>query len=807
MQLHRLRLQNFRQHQATDLEFGPGMIGIVGPNGAGKTTLLEALAWAIYGTAAARGGKDSIRRRGAPPKAKVEVELELSIGAHRYRVARSLQHAELYQDGDPAPIANSLAAVTDRLTRILGMSREEFFNTYFTGQKELAIMGSMSAPERSQFLSRVLGYERLRAAQDRLKAARSSLRSRLDGLQHGLGDPLALAAEEAEVEGRLAATAEEQKRAQKAVAAAMALLAEVEPRWRAMERLQETVRSVTSDLVLAEHRAGSARAAFLGLDKDLTEAINAQTKVQELLPEIAPLVGLRAEREALDQQAAAVAHRRQALGQREELKSSLAALDKRRAALPTPDALAAAKGALALALTAQTEASERFAALRDEWVREKQDAQTKRQSLLEQHRDLKAQHQRILQAGAAGACPTCARPLGAEFQNVLDELDRQLQDVNWHGNYFKQRIDQLAKEPAPLTAQEKERARGERMVARLTGDAARLEGQVQEGQALVGDRVGLEERLGALDAVLGGSESQYDEQRHQEVRAQIALLEPKAVIVDRERSAAERAERLVSAAAAAEADLTQREAAVLALQERLTGLGWSDHGYREARVAEQAAQATRRAADLGFARAEAELAAAQAATQSMANRRADHERKNIEIKRVKSELLLNDELDRAFSELRTELNATLRPDLSDVASGFLRDLSLGRYSDLELDEDYRAAIIEDGEVKTVISGGEEDLANLALRLAVSQMIAERAGQPLSLLILDEIFGSLDEDRRIAVLDLLRSLSDRFPQVILITHIDTIREGFDRVIRIGYDVERGVSFALEEPREELTGASA
>jgi len=98
----------------------------------------------------------------------------------------------------------------------------------------------------------------------------------------------------------------------------------------------------------------------------------------------------------------------------------------------------------------------------------------------------------------------------------------------------------------------------------------------------------------------------------------------------------------------------------------------------------------------------------------------------------------------------------------------------------------------------VISGGEEDIANLALRLAISQMIAERAGQPLSLLVLDEIFGSLDEDRRLAVVDLLRSLADRFPQVILITHIDSVRDGFDRVIRVGLDVTRGVATARDEP---------
>jgi DNA repair protein SbcC/Rad50 len=115
-----------------------------------------------------------------------------------------------------------------------------------------------------------------------------------------------------------------------------------------------------------------------------------------------------------------------------------------------------------------------------------------------------------------------------------------------------------------------------------------------------------------------------------------------------------------------------------------------------------------------------------------------------------------------------------------------------------LDEDYAATLLDDGDPKAVISGGEEDVANLALRLAISQMIAERAGQPLSLLILDEIFGSLDEDRRTAVLDLLRSLADRFPQVILITHIDSVREGFDRVVRVGFDLASGIATVRDEP---------
>ena len=43
---------------------------------------------------------------------------------------------------------------------------------------------------------------------------------------------------------------------------------------------------------------------------------------------------------------------------------------------------------------------------------------------------------------------------------------------------------------------------------------------------------------------------------------------------------------------------------------------------------------------------------------------------------------------------------------------------------------------------------------------------------------------------ISVVELLRRLHDRFEQVILITHIESVREGMDRVITVRYDDERG-----------------
>jgi exonuclease SbcC len=158
---------------------------------------------------------------------------------------------------------------------------------------------------------------------------------------------------------------------------------------------------------------------------------------------------------------------------------------------------------------------------------------------------------------------------------------------------------------------------------------------------------------------------------------------------------------------------------------------------------------------------------------------------------------LHDELDRGYTDLRTDLNFQLRPELSELASRLLGELTDGRYAELELDDQYNIIVLEDSLPKPVISGGEEDLANLVLRLAISQMIADRAGQPFSLLILDEIFGSLDELRRASVLDLLRHLGDRFEQVMLITHIESVREGLDHVIAVRYDEETGASVVQQQ----------
>ncbi len=800
MLIRRLRLVNFRQHADTVLEFERGLTGIMGPNGAGKTTLLEAIAWAIYGTEATRGKKETLRRRGAPPRSRVEVELEFELGPHRYRIVRTLVSAELYQDGEPSPIANSLASVTERVTRLLGMTRDEFFSTYFTGQKELAIMAQMTAPERAQFLSRVLGYEKLRLAQTRLKERRRIAQATLEARKLEVADPVRLQQEEELAADRLRVAELASARLAASHRAADAELAALKPEAERWEALHQTVLSLEGDLKVAEHGAVTAREQHGRLDRELAEALGAKSRLDELAPLLAPLPALREERDALDAAREAAGGRRSLEAGRAELVLQIERVDRRVAELPPGEELARIQAAGHEVQMAHARLTQEAEVRRTAWVREKQDAETQRKNLLAQHEELREQRGRLEAAGADGKCPTCGRPLGDGYENVLELLIGQIEEVEAQGRFYRQRIEQLQAEPSDLVDLIRQRDLLEQEARTLTGTAAGLEQQAAERVRLGHDRVGLAAKVAELTAAISAAPESYDEARHAVLKQQIAALESDALLAERLKASAERAEDLVSRAALAEQDLSRLETAVRDLRERLAGLGWSAEAAEAIRTRRRAVERAVQQAEVEKAHAAGELIGALAHRAEVARRREDRERRVVEVQRLSDDILLQHELDRALGDLRTDLNNTLRPDLSELASGFLRDLTTGRYTDLELDEDYIATVVEEGEPKPVISGGEEDVANLALRLAISQMIAERAGQPLSLLVLDEIFGSLDEERRGAVVDLLRNLADRFPQVILITHVESVREGFDRIIRLTYDVEQRVSRAVIEARD-------
>lgn len=137
-------------------------------------------------------------------------------------------------------------------------------------------------------------------------------------------------------------------------------------------------------------------------------------------------------------------------------------------------------------------------------------------------------------------------------------------------------------------------------------------------------------------------------------------------------------------------------------------------------------------------------------------------------------------------DFKDHLISRVRPLLSTHAGRLFRELTDGRYADLELGDDYDLLVHEEGQAFALsrFSGGEGDLANLCLRLAVGQVVAERAGtEGFGFLALDEIFGSQDEVRKGNILRALGSLTGRFRQILLITHIEDVKEAAEHVLRV------------------------
>jgi exonuclease SbcC len=319
-----------------------------------------------------------------------------------------------------------------------------------------------------------------------------------------------------------------------------------------------------------------------------------------------------------------------------------------------------------------------------------------------------------------------------------------------------------------------------------------VQAAVQELAGVGRDVEAKEKRRDALIAELGEIAVEYDAVRHAELKLLVERLTPHAGRATRLSAQIEREVQLAPERDRVRASLDQTIARITELSAKRDALAFSEQSFTAARDAYEQAAAAFRSAELASVAADAEVAAARAALDIAIQAVADLARAEARLAELAADRRVHDELDRAFGDIRTDLNQELRPELSDRASGYIRELTDGRYSELELDDQYNVIVLEDAIPKPVISGGEEDLANLVLRLAISEMIAERAGQAFSLLILDEVFGSLDESRRHNVVDLLRRLQDRFEQVILITHIESVREGLDRVVTVRYDEESGTS---------------
>ena len=92
------------------------------------------------------------------------------------------------------------------------------------------------------------------------------------------------------------------------------------------------------------------------------------------------------------------------------------------------------------------------------------------------------------------------------------------------------------------------------------------------------------------------------------------------------------------------------------------------------------------------------------------------------------------------------------------------------------------------------SGGEAFRVNLALRIALSKVLAQRMGAPLPTLFIDEGFGTQDAIGRERILDVISAIGEDFEKILVITHLEDLKEAFPVRIEVQKD-EAGSTFVV------------
>ena len=439
---------------------------------------------------------------------------------------------------------------------------------------------------------------------------------------------------------------------------------------------------------------------------------------------------------------------------------------------------------------------ERVAAALEErrtaWLRDRQDAETKLQTYRDRASELGTQIRNLREVGAAGSCPTCHRPLGGDVETLVATLEDQLAEVTQDGRWWRSRAEQLSSPTQEIGEQEEALASLDRRISDRSRRHARCEAAVQELNELRPERSAREERLSRLRAELEALPGGYDAAAHRALGEELGRMREQEQRVAALSEAVRRKDEWQAALDVSRAERDRALARERGAREEMAGLAIPGDAIEEIREAVEAAAGEVRRAEIAAAEVAERLRSARRDADAARREEEALDRRLAELEAEVDGLRHHNELDSAFSRLRSELNARVRPELGEIASALLAQLTDGRYSGVELDEAYRIRVLEDGLAKPVLSGGEEDVAHLVLRIALSRMIAERAGHPLSLLVLDEVFGSLDAVRRENVVRLLRRLGASFEQVLLVTHLEEVRGAMDQVLRVDLDEAGGRS---------------
>ena len=803
MLLKTLTLRNYRKYKDASVEFPDGVIGIIGLNGVGKTTLIEAIGWVLFGHHAARTTKELIKRDGASPHEPCRVALEFELEGDGYNVVREMVGKNLMPKASLAIngklITNNADEATEVITEKIGMDYLSFFTSVFARQKELNALSIMKAAERKKLVLRMLGIERIEKSIQTIREDKRGKEKRIEGIK--------------------AATVDKEGRKKIDV-----LSSKQEELGRTQEGLLPIIKEIKSATEIKEHEVASTKDELNTATRTYEQYVTLSTKQSEQRRDLEntkkrreekeqELADLRVKSKRLDEIADNETRYFQFREQKEKLEDqrekhqrklellkrekktalelqkreeNLIGLKEQRVELEgVEEQVKAVKREIEAMQKQKERIYDSLGALKSQVLQAKKE--------IEEHIGKK---KRIADLGPESECPLCERELGSHYESLLTKLQDEL----------RTRKEELQSVFTEYKRKKEERASQERAEELLIQKDKELDKRVIEKRA-VDTRIVHEERelerwkteLELIQADLTPlSDVTFDVAAYKEVIATLETLEAVYREILGLRAEIGRIDDVkINVQALGELERATSEA-ILALQRQIEELAFDKREY-EARKAKY----DRKKEELTESRLKLleiwnEFKNVRRDKEHVIEEIEEQKRLLAEKEKEETEILYLSVLEKLMNDFKVYMVGRIRPMLSDYASEMLRRLTDGKYSAMELDENYDVFIYDEGTPYELnrFSGGEEDLANLCLRLAISAVVTERSAIQTNFIILDEVFGSQDAFRKRNIILALNALSKKFRQIFLITHIEDVRDYMEYVLNVTED-EEGVSWVRME----------
>ena len=785
MTLETLSLQNFKRYAAFEMDFESGLCGILGRNGSGKSTIFEAVSFALYGDY--RGAKELVKTAGA--EGNVKVVLGFTVDEKSYSVTREFRgkalsaYASLHEAGES--VAAGAKEVTAAVTKLLGMGKEAFLHTVFASQKELTSLGSMRNDERKAMMRRLLGLEKIDKIEEMIREELRDLGRDLKAATAYLLDEETLKAHRddlkaktenaAELEKKIKALTEEGQKLRTAYETAKAA---VDAQQKAREERQKKL-----DLFERFKQALSGREKqYSDLEKELKELQSRQQHYNEQLPLKAKLESAEkavAEQEALQKKFLTKEGLERAQVQ---LRTEYAARKEEAATLAKE---IAPLEALNKQLAADKQALDALKTERDRLDVEIGKAGAEIAANRSKIADVQKKVEGIAALGSDSPCPVCTRPLLEQYDAVLAALHNEI------GNVYQKQIDavqvQLDTLEGQKTALKKRLDDAEAAYSTTDKNIALLLSKKKDLENAQARFKEVETRgLGNKAALAELGDVVYDENVHNALKAERDVLKPQV-------DALLKLEALI-------ATIPAKTEALKKLGGQIEADGKSVAEQQKA--VDQDTYSEKTHAD-AVDKAKTAETAKDAHTVELNKIILDQTNVKRDIEAIEKELgrdgdrraaLKAKENDRddyeklkaVMAEFKTHINGRVAPRIGEVASEMYSRITRGRYQHIEVSPAFDFFIYDNGERFPLerFSGGEIDLANLVLRIAISKTLGELSGGGnIGFLAFDEVFGSQDEERRFRIMEAFHTISESYRQIFLISHETEIKEMFERVVEL------------------------